>query len=178
MSVYIHPTADVSEKAIIGTGSKIWNNAQVREGAFLGHSCIVSKNAYIDTAVSIGNNVKIQNNVNVYKGVTIEDDVFCGPSMTFTNDMFPRATNTDWQITPTLVQKGASIGAGAVVVCGVIIGEYAMVGSGAVVTKNVAPYALVVGNPARQIGYVCICGHKLPQGTNHCEHCQTTNPIH
>ena len=172
MSVYIHPTADVSENAIIGAGTKIWNNAQVREGATLGNNCIVSKNAYIDTDVVIGSNVKIQNNVNVYNGVTIEDDVFCGPSMTFTNDMFPRATNTDWKITSTVVKQGASIGAGAVIVCGVTIGEYAMVGSGSVVTKDIAPYTLVVGNPARVIGTVCKCGHRLPDNSNNCTACE------
>lgn len=161
MSIFIHPTAEVSEKAKIGKGTKIWNLAQVREDCVIGEECIISKNVYIDTRAVLGNHVKVQNNVNVYHGVTIEDDVFLGPSMTFTNDFYPRAFNADWQITRTLVKKGASIGANATIVCGNTIGEYALVGSGSVVTKDVPAHALVVGNPARQIGWVCRCGHKL-----------------
>ncbi len=161
MSVYIHPTAEVSEKARIGDVTKIWNLAQVREDCDIGDNCIISKNVYIDTKVIIGNRVKIQNNVNVYHGVEIEDDVFLGPSMTFTNDFYPRAFNADWEITNTYIKKGASIGANVTVVCGNTVGKYAMVGSGSVVTKDVPDHALVVGNPARQIGWVCKCGHKL-----------------
>lgn len=163
MSIYIHPTAEVSNKALIGAGTKIWNLAQVREEAEIGENCIISKNVYIDTKVKIGNRVKVQNNVNVYHGVEIEDDVFLGPSMTFTNDMFPRAFNNEWKITDTRVKKGASIGANSTIVCGVTIGEYAMIGAGSVVTKDVQPYALVVGNPAKQIGWVCECGARLDQ---------------
>ena len=170
MTIYIHPTAEVSEEAMIGDGTKIWNLAQVRENAQIGEGCIISKNVYIDTEVKIGNRVKIQNNVNVYHGVEIEDDVFLGPSMTFTNDMFPRAFNSEWVITDTVVKKGASIGANATIICGVTIGEYAMVGAGSVVTKDVESYALVVGNPAKQIGWVCKCGHRLKQG-NMCPRC-------
>lgn len=161
MSVFIHPTAEVSNKAKIGDGTKIWNLAQVREECVIGENCIISKNVYIDTKVVIGNRVKIQNNVNVYHGVEVEDDVFLGPSMTFTNDFYPRAFNTDWKIMNTYVKHGASIGANATIVCGNTIGEYAMVGSGSVVTKDVPAYALVVGNPAHQIGWVCKCGQKL-----------------
>ena len=161
MSVFIHPSAEVSDKAQIGDGTKIWNLAQVREDCVIGENCIISKNVYIDTKVVLGNRVKVQNNVNVYHGVEVEDDVFLGPSMTFTNDFYPRAFNADWEITNTYVKRGASIGANATIVCGNTIGEYAMVGSGSVVTKDVPPHALVVGNPARQIGWVCICGHKL-----------------
>ena len=172
MSIQIHKTADVSPNVTIGNNTKIWNNAQVRENANIGENCIISKSAYIDEGVIIGNNVKIQNNVNVYRGVTLEDDVFCGPSMTFTNDMFPRATNKSWEITNTLVKKGASIGANATIVCGVIIGEYAMVGAGAVVTKDIEPYSLVVGNPAKKIGTVCKCGFKV-DGFSMCNNCET-----
>ncbi|MCF2680719.1 N-acetyltransferase [Faecalicatena contorta] len=172
MGIFIHASAEVSEKAKIGDGTKIWNLAQVREDANIGENCIVSKNVYIDTKVNIGNNVKIQNNVNVYHGVTVEDDVFLGPSMTFTNDFYPRAFNDEWEITNTLVKKGASIGANATIVCGVTIGEYATIGSGSVVTKDVPRQALVVGNPARQIGWVCVCGHKLDQNYT-CPKCGT-----
>ena len=122
---------------------------------------IAGRNRRYTGSVRIGSRVKIQNNVNVYHGVTVEDDVFLGPSMTFTNDLFPRAFNADWEVSETLVKRGASIGAGAVVVCGHTVGEYAMVGAGSVVTKDVPAHALVVGNPARQIGWVCRCGQKL-----------------
>ena len=170
--IFIHPTAEVSEAAAIGAGTKIWNQAQVREGAHIGEQCIISKNVYIDENVMIGSRVKIQNNVNVYHGVTIEDEVFLGPSMTFTNDMFPRAFNADWKVSETVVKRGASIGANATIRCGIIIGEYATVGAGSVVTKDVPPYALVVGNPARQIRWVCKCGFKLDE-TGRCSNCGT-----
>lgn len=170
MAVFIHPTAEVSEHAKIGNGTKIWNLAQVREDCTIGEDCIISKNVYIDTKVVLGNRVKVQNNVNVYHGVEVEDDVFLGPSMTFTNDFYPRAFNADWKITYTRVCKGASIGANATIVCGNTIGEYAMIGSGSVVTKDVPAHALVVGNPARQIGWVCKCGGKLDENF-HCSAC-------
>lgn len=158
---FAHNTAEVSKDAVIGDGTKIWNQAQVRERAHIGTNCIISKNVYIDSDAVIGNNVKIQNNVNVYHGVTVEDDVFLGPSMTFTNDLYPRACNPNWKVTETVVKKGASVGANATIVCGNVIGEYATVGSGSVVTRDVPAHALVVGNPARQIGWVCTCGFKL-----------------
>lgn len=173
MEIFIHETAEVSLNAHIGKGTKIWNQAQVREEAVIGEDCIISKNVYIDTKVKIGNRVKIQNNVNVYHGVQIEDDVFLGPSMTFTNDLYPRAFNDGWKITETFVKKGASIGAGAIIVCGITIGEYAMIGSGSVVTKDVPSYALVVGNPARQIGWICECGCKINE-SGQCPECGKT----
>ena len=160
-NVFIHPTAEVSDSAKIGDGTKIWNQAQVRNDTEIGENCIISKNVYIDEHVKIGDRVKVQNNVNVYHGVTVEDDVFLGPSMTFTNDMFPRAFNADWEISDTLVKKGASIGANSTIRCGITINEYAMVGCGSTVTKDVLAYALVVGNPAKRIAWVCKCGQKL-----------------
>lgn len=161
MPVYVHETAEVSEEAFIGDGTKVWNHAQVRENASIGKHCIISKNVYVDAGVAIGNCVKIQNNVNLYHGVTVEDDVFLGPSMTFTNDLYPRAFNDDWTVYETKVKKGASIGANATVVCGHTVGKYAMVAAGSVVTKDVPDYALAAGNPARQIGWVCKCGSRL-----------------
>lgn len=161
MEIFIHHTAEVSEKALIGNGTKIWNQVQVREGAVVGDNCILSKNVYIDEGVHIGSRVKIQNNVNVYHGVTVEDDVFLGPSMTFTNDLFPRAFSKDWEVYQTKIKRGASIGANATIVCGHEIGNYAMVAAGSVVTRDVPDYALIAGNPARQIGWVCKCGNKL-----------------
>ena len=169
-NIFIHPTAEVSKDAKIGAGTKIWNQAQVREGACIGENCIISKNVYVDENVHIGNRVKIQNNVNVYHGVTVEDDVFLGPSMTFTNDMYPRAFNSDWKVSETLVRKGASIGANATIRCGITIGEYATIGAGSTVTKDVPPHALFVGNPARQIGWVCKCGFKLDENGK-CTNC-------
>lgn len=170
--VYIHPTAEVSAGAKIGRGTKIWNQAQVRENAAIGENCVISKNVYVDVGVVIGRGVKVQNNVNIYHGVTIEDEVFLGPSMTFTNDRFPRAFQSDFTVVETLVKHGASIGANATIRCGVVIGEYAMIGSGSVVTKDVPPFALFVGNPARQIGWVCKCGTRLDKDKS-CPTCGT-----
>jgi acetyltransferase-like isoleucine patch superfamily enzyme len=170
MSFFIHESAHISPDAKIGDGTKIWVNSQVREHAQIGENCIISKDTYIDEHVVIGDRVKIQNGVSVYHGVIIEDDVFVGPNATFTNDHVPRAFNTSWKISETIVKKGASIGANATIICGVTVGEYAMIGAGSVVTKNIAPHALVVGNPAKQIGYVCKCGGKLSDN-NICSQC-------
>ena len=169
-NTFIHNTADVSPQAVIGEGTKIWQHCQVRESAEIGKNCILSKGVYIDAGVKIGNNVKIQNGISVYHGVTLEDGVFCGPHCVFTNDKHPRSINPDgslktgedWQLSETLVKKGAAIGAHATIVCGITIGEWAMIGAGAVVTKSVPDYGLVIGNPAKLIGFVCPCGERLP----------------
>ena len=170
MSVYIHLTAEVAPGATVGQDTKVWNQAQLREGCIVGDNCNIGKNCYIDFDVKIGNRVKVQNNVSIFHGVQIEVDVFIGPSVTFTNDFYPRAYSIDWEVYPTVVKKGASIGANATIVCGHTIGEYAMVGAGSVVTQDVPPFALVVGNPARQIGWVCKCGNKLDDA-GHCLKC-------
>jgi acetyltransferase-like isoleucine patch superfamily enzyme len=174
MATFIHPSADVSEKAVIGEDSKIWHLVQIREGARLGRECILGRAAYIDAHVVLGNRVKVQNYVSIYEGVTIDDGVFVGPHVVFTNDKQPRAVNpdgslkgaSDWTISHTHVCEGASLGANATIVCGVTIGRWAMVGAGAVVTRDVPDFGLVVGNPARLIGHVCKCGRRVPQGAD------------
>ncbi len=165
-NIYIHPTANVSEQAKIGDGTKIWINSQIREKSEIGENCIISKDTYIDTQVKIGNNCKIQNSVSVYHGVSIEDDVFVGPNACFTNDKVPRAFDYEWKITPTFVKKGASIGANATIVCGIILGEYCMVAAGSVVTKDVKPYSLVMGNPAKHYCYVDKMGNQIERVPN------------
>jgi UDP-2-acetamido-3-amino-2,3-dideoxy-glucuronate N-acetyltransferase len=172
-AVRIEPTADVSPLASIGEGTKVWHQAQIREKARLGKSCIVGKGAYIDHGVTIGNRVKIQNGASIYHGVVIEDGVFVGPHACLTNDKLPRAitpdgqlkTDADWEVSATIIHYGASIGAGAVVLPGITIGKYALVGAGAVVTKDVPPHGLVVGNPAELVGFVCSCGHRLAEAS-------------
>lgn len=161
--VFIHPSAHVSSEAKIGEGTKIWINAQIRENCSIGKNCIISKDTYIDTGVTIGNNCKIQNGVSIYNGVSLEDDIFVGPNATFTNDKVPRAFDPNWQITPTVIKKGASIGANATIVCGVTVGEYAMVAAGSVVTKDVEPYTLVMGNPAKFYSYIDKMGNKVEE---------------
>ncbi len=159
----------MSPRATIGDGTKIWQGCQVREDAVIGQNCILSKGVYVDAGVRIGSNVKIQNGISVYHGVTLEDGVFCGPHCVFTNDRRPRAINSDgslktaadWEVGETRVRYGASIGAGATIVCGVTIGRWAMIGAGAVVTRDVPDYGLVYGVPARLRGFVCPCGEKL-----------------
>lgn len=170
MPVFIHNSAEVSKKSVIGDGTKIWNLAQIREGAVIGENCNISKNVYIDKDVKIGNCVKIQNNVNIYHGVTIGNNVFLGPSMTFTNDMFPRAFQNDWEVSETMVKDGAAIGANATIVCGTTIGAYAMIGAGSVVVNDVLDYELVAGNPAKRIGWICKCGGRLNNSLL-CEKC-------
>lgn len=164
--IYIHPSANVSTDSKIGDGTKIWINSQIREKCEIGANCIISKDTYIDTEVKIGNNCKIQNSVSVYHGVTIEDDVFVGPNVCFTNDKVPRAFDPEWTITPTLVRKGASIGANSTIVCGITIGKYAMIAAGSVVTKNVESYSLVMGNPAKHYSYIDKMGNKIQENPN------------
>lgn len=159
--VFIHETADVSNDAVIGKGTKIWHQAQIMPGARIGENCKIGKGVYIDSGITIGNNVKIQNYVSVYKGVTVEDDVILGPHMTFTNDLYPRAFVDDYTVYETLIKKGSAIGANATIVCGVTLNEYCMIAAGAVVITDVPPFALVLGNPGRVTGYVCKCGKRL-----------------
>ena len=159
-AVFIHPSAHVSIEASIGPGSQVWMNVQVREGAVVGNNCVISKDVYIDRGVHIGSGVKIQNGVSVYHGVTVEDDVFLGPHMCFTNDRVPRAFNQNWEVSNTLVKKGASIGANATIICGITIGKYAMIAAGSVVTKDVPPYAMVMGNPASVRYFVDVEGRR------------------
>jgi acetyltransferase-like isoleucine patch superfamily enzyme len=161
INIFIHKTAIVSGESHIGDNTKIWINSQIREKSEIGSNCIISKDTYIDTHVKIGNNCKIQNSVSIYQGVTIEDDVFVGPNACFTNDKIPRAFNTEWKIIPTLVKRGVSIGANATIVCGITIGKYAMIASGSVVTKDVEPYSLVMGNPAKHYSYIDKMGNKI-----------------
>ena len=167
--IRIHPTADVSPNATIGDGTAIWHQCQVREGVQIGDQCILGKNVYVDFGVHIGHRVKIQNNCSVYHGVTLEDGVFLGPHVVLTNDRYPRAINpdgslkgdADWEVGPIRICYGASIGARSVVLPGVTVGRFALVGAGAVVTRDVPPHGIVVGSPARLTGYACACGRRL-----------------
>jgi UDP-2-acetamido-3-amino-2,3-dideoxy-glucuronate N-acetyltransferase len=164
-----HPTSEVSDLAVIGPGTKVWARTHVREGAVLGEKCIVGEGVYIDAEVRIGNNVKIQNGALLYRRLFLADGVFVGPNVCFTNDRYPRAItpdgrlkgNEDWTPGETRVERGASLGAGAMILPGIRIGEWAMVGARALVTHDVPAYALVVGSPARRIGWVCPCGARL-----------------
>jgi UDP-2-acetamido-3-amino-2,3-dideoxy-glucuronate N-acetyltransferase len=168
----IHPTAEVASGARIGAGTSVWNQAQVREGARIGADCIIGKNVYVDAGVVVGDRVKVQNNASLYHGATIEDGAFIGPHVCLANDREPRSinpdgslkTDDDWTVSPVLVRAGASIGAGSVVLPGVTVGRWAMVGAGSVVTHDVNDHELVVGNPARRRGSACACGQPLPDG--------------
>jgi acetyltransferase-like isoleucine patch superfamily enzyme len=176
MSWTAHATAVVEDGATIGNDTAIWHHAHVRVGATIGEGCSLGKNVYIDSGVVIGNRVKIQNNVSVYNGVTVADDVFLGPSCVFTNDRYPRALG-EWEVVVTRVGQGASVGANATIVCGHTLGEWSVVGAGAVVTHDVLPFQLVVGNPARPAGWVCTCGRvvsrdQLRPASIQCEHCK------
>lgn len=168
-SARIHASADLEDDVSVGSGTSIWNRAQVRTGARIGAECIVGRDAFIDEGVVIGDRVKIQNGALIYHGVRVEDGVFIGPGAILTNDRFPRAITAtgdlarvdDWQASPIVLRYGCSIGAGAVVVAGVEVGRFATVGAGAVVTRTVTDHALVAGNPARRMGWVCACGARL-----------------
>ena len=176
MNYQVHETAIVDNPCIIGEGTRIWHFSHVMENCIIGSNCNIGQNVVVSPQVILGNNVKIQNNVSIYTGVTCGDDVFLGPSMVFTNIVNPRsAINRKGQYVRTHVGKGASIGANATIVCGHDIGEYAFVGAGAVVTKPIPPYALVVGNPAKQIGWVSEYGHKLNFDSNGFAICPESN---
>lgn len=162
MTVTIHPSAIVDEGAQIGEGSRVWHFAHVCGGAKIGNDCSLGQNVFVGNKVIIGNNVKIQNNVSVYDNVTLEDDVFCGPSMVFTNVYNPRsAVSRKDEYRNTLVKKGVTLGANSTIVCGVTIGEFAFIGAGAVINKDVSAYALMVGVPAKQIGWMSAYGERL-----------------
>jgi len=172
---FAHETAVIDSGCEIGNGSKIWHFSHIMSGCIVGEACNIGQNVVISPNVKLGRNVKIQNNVSVYTGVTCEDDVFLGPSMVFTNVMNPRShVSRKSEYIQTLVRKGASIGANATIVCGNEIGEYAMIGAGAVITKPVKAFALVVGNPAKQIGWVSENGHKLTFGPSNKAVCPET----
>lgn len=162
----IHPTADIAPTAEIGEETRVWSNVQIREHARVGRNCNIGRNAYIDCGVQVGNNVKIQNNASLYEGLSVEDGAFVGPHVIFTNDRIPRAIRPDgelkdfddWEISRTVLRFGAAIGAGSVVIAGVTIGRWALVGAGSVVTRDVPDHALVLGNPARIVAYVSAAG--------------------
>jgi UDP-2-acetamido-3-amino-2,3-dideoxy-glucuronate N-acetyltransferase len=191
-SVFIHPTADVSPHATIGDGTRIWHEAQVREGAIIGRECILGKGAYVDKDVHIGDRCKLQNGALVYHGFNLDDGVFVGPGAMLLNDKYPRAINpdgtlksdNDWEVSEGVVERGASIGGGAIVLPGVRIGAMAIVGSGAVVTRDVPERGIVIGNPARLRGFACDCGHVIQQqgsaGAYACASCGRTYtlPVH
>ena len=173
---FVHESSYVDDGAVIGTGTRIWHFCHVMPGAVIGERCNLGQNVVIMPGTRVGNNVKIQNNVSIYEGVVLEDDVFCGPSCVFTNVTNPRShVNRKAEYRPTLVRRGATIGANATVVCGHTIGAYAFVGAGAVVTGDVPDHALMVGVPARRAGWMCQCGVRLPQaGVEwHCPSCGT-----
>jgi len=175
----VHESAYIDDNVEIGDGTTIWHVSHVLRNSRIGKDCRIGQNVVIGPNVSIGNGVKIQNNVSVYEGVTLEDDVFCGPSMVFTNVFNPRsAIRRMDELRPTLVRRGATLGANCTVVCGLTIGQYAFIGAGAVVVKDVPDFALVIGNPGRIIGWMCICGNRIAfdgkEGFGTCRACQQT----
>jgi UDP-2-acetamido-3-amino-2,3-dideoxy-glucuronate N-acetyltransferase len=156
---FVHELAVVEEGVALGAGTRVWHHAHVRAGAVVGAGCNLGKDVFVGERVVVGDGCKLINGAFLPEGVHLGDEVFVGPGAVFTNDRFPRAASTDWELVPTTVGRGASIGANATVVCGVEIGEYATVGAGAVVTRSLEAHELVVGNPARRVGWVCACGH-------------------
>ncbi|MBE7433591.1 MAG: N-acetyltransferase [Anaerolineales bacterium] len=180
-TIKIHPTASVSSNVRIGDGTSVWNNAQIREGVEIGENCILGKDVYVDFDVKIGSNVKIQNGAFLYHGLTVEDGVFIGPRAVFTNDLYPRAITPDgklkgtddWEVGPILIKYGASIGTGAIIIPNVTVGRFAFVAAGAVVPRSVPDHGLVMGVPARLVGYVCRCGLRMqPLGDEYyCSKC-------
>lgn len=177
--IYVHETAVVDKDCIIGKGTKIWHFSHIMSNCIIGENCNIGQNVVISPEVVLGQNVKVQNNVSIYTGVVCDDDVFLGPSMVFTNVINPRsAINRRDQYAKTHVGKGASIGANATIVCGHDIGEYAFIGAGAVVTKTILPYALVVGNPAKQLGWVGEFGHRLEFNADSIAICPESNQVY
>jgi len=178
-SYFAHETAVIDTDCSIGEGTKIWHFSHVMSNCIIGKNCNLGQNVVVSPKVVLGSNVKVQNNVSIYTGVICEDDVFLGPSMVFTNITNPRsAVVRKGEYKTTLVKKGASIGANATIICGNTIGEFALIGAGAVVTKDIAPYALVVGNPSRQIGWVSEFGHRLNFDKNDNAVCSESNEIY
>jgi UDP-2-acetamido-3-amino-2,3-dideoxy-glucuronate N-acetyltransferase len=169
----------VEAGAVVGDGTRIWHRSHIRDGAQIGTGCTIGFAVYVDAGAVIGDRCKIQNHVSVYRGVVLEDDVFIGPAATFTNDRYPRARSVDWEVVPTRVRRGASIGAHTTIVCGVEIGPWSMVGAGALVTRDVPSYGLVMGAPARLRAWVCTCGHPLAAAgddlPDQCAHCGRTS---
>lgn len=178
---YVHPSSVIDQPVAIGKGTKIWHFCHVMSGAKIGERCSLGQNVFVGSHVEIGNNVKVQNNVSIYDNVFLEDDVFCGPSMVFTNVINPRShiIRKD-EYLDTLVKRGASIGANATVVCGVTLGEFCFIGAGAVIVKDVPPYSLMVGIPAKIVGWMCHCGIRLKLPASHeesmgatCDNCSS-----
>lgn len=179
MSYFSHETAIIDEGATIGKGSKIWHFSHVMSGAVLGVSCNIGQNVFIASKVVLGNNCKVQNNVSLYEGLICEDDVFFGPSSVFTNVINPRSgVIRKSEYLPTKIKKGVSIGANATIICGVILGEYSFIGAGTVVNKNVPAYALMVGNPGVQIGWMSKNGQRLEFGSNGQATCAATGEVY
>ena len=176
--VHVDPAALVEEGVVLGRGTRVWARAHLRRGASLGPECVVGDGVFVDHDVRIGARCKLQNNALIYHGSLIEDEVFVGPSACLTNDLRPRSTNSDgtlrgpedWAAKGVTLRRGASVGAHTVVLAGVTVGEHAMVGAGAIVTADVGAYAVVAGNPARRLGWVCVCGAGLPEGLR-CDAC-------
>ena len=172
---YVNELAIVEDGATIGSGTSVWRHSHVRSGGVVGRDCLLGKNVYVEQGAVLGDRVTVQNNVSVYEGVTLEDEVFVGPSAVFTNDLYPRSRNSEWEMVPTLVRQGASVCANATIRCGVVIGEYAVVAAGAVVVRDVEPHEIVGGNPARRLGWACRCGRVAsrdedpPSGEPRCE---------